>query len=65
MYEGRLLRKIAGRAIECGKGIWVKNMVKCVDDFEEGIGEEEGEEHVDKGVGGETKAGDDEGNCGP
>ena len=26
---------------------------------------EEGEEHVDQGVGGETKAGDDEGNCSP
>ena len=26
---------------------------------------EEGEEHVDEGVGGETKAGVDEGNCGP
>ena len=22
MHEGRLLRKIARRAIECGKGIW-------------------------------------------
>ena len=23
------------------------------------------EEHVDEGIGGETKTGDDEGNCGP
>ena len=39
MYEGRLLRKIARQAIECGKGIWVKNMAKCVGEFEwQGIG---------------------------
>ena len=30
MHEGRFLRKIARQAIECGKGIWVKNMVKYV-----------------------------------
>ena len=80
MYDGRLLRKIARRAIECGKGIWVKNMANCVGEFEwQGIevdaiksltdteiGDmfgEEGEEHVDEGVGGETKVGD-EGNFG-
>ncbi len=39
MYEGRLLGKIARRAIECGKGIWVKNMAKCVGEFEwQGVG---------------------------
>ncbi len=39
MYEGRLLRKIARRAIECSKGIWVKNMAKCVGEFEwKGVG---------------------------
>ena len=38
MYEGRLLRKIARRAIECGKGK-VKNMAKCVGEFEwQGVG---------------------------
>ncbi len=34
MCEGRLLRKIARQAIECGKGIWVKNMAKCVGEFQ-------------------------------
>ena len=39
MYEGRLLRKIARQAVECGKGVWVKNMAKCVGVFEwQGIG---------------------------
>ena len=39
IYEGRLLRKIARQAIEYGKGIWVKNMAKCVGEFEwQGIG---------------------------
>ena len=39
MYEGRLLRKIARQAIECSKGIWVKNTAKCVGEFEwQGIG---------------------------
>ena len=28
MYKGKLLRKIARQAVECGKGIWVKNMAK-------------------------------------
>ena len=38
IYEGRLLRKIARQAIECGKRIWVKSM-KCVGEFEwQGIG---------------------------
>ena len=26
-YEGRLLRKIARQAVECGKGVWVKNLL--------------------------------------
>ena len=34
LYEGRLLKKIARRAVECGKGVWIKNMAKCVGDFE-------------------------------
>ena len=34
MYEGRLLRKIARQTIECAKGLWVKNMVKCDGEFE-------------------------------
>ena len=34
IYEGRLLRKIARQAILYGKGIWVKNMAKCVGEFE-------------------------------
>ena len=39
MYEGRLLRKIARRGIECSKGIWVKNMAKCVGEFQwQGVG---------------------------
>ena len=29
MYEGRLLRKLARQAVECGKGAWVKTMAKC------------------------------------
>ena len=33
MYEGRLLRKIARQAAECSKGVWVKNMAKCVGAF--------------------------------
>ena len=33
MYKGRLLRKIARQAVECGKGIWVKNMAKCFVEF--------------------------------
>ena len=28
MYEERLLRKIARRAVECSKGVWVKYMAK-------------------------------------
>ena len=54
MYEGRLLRKIARRAIECGKGIWVKNMAKCVGAWRK----------VRSMLIKETKAGDDDGNCG-
>ena len=39
MYKGRLLRKIVRQAVECGKGVWVKNMAKCVGVFEwQGIG---------------------------
>ena len=30
MYKGRLLRKIARQAVECGKGIWVKNMANVL-----------------------------------
>ena len=33
-YEERLLRKIARQALECGKGVWVKNLAKCIGDFE-------------------------------
>ena len=33
-YEGRLLRKIARQAVECGKGVWVKNLAKCIGEFE-------------------------------
>ena len=59
--------------MECGKGGWVKNLAKCIGDFEwQDMGGdaikhclEEGEQHVDEGVVGETKAGDDERNCGP
>ena len=34
MYEGRLLRKIARQAVECDKGVWVKNMTKYVGEFD-------------------------------
>ena len=36
MYEGRLLRTIARIAVECGKlkGVWMKNIAKCVGEFE-------------------------------
>ena len=34
LYEGRLLKKIARQAVECGKGVWIKNMAKCMGDFE-------------------------------
>ena len=38
-YEGRLLRKIARQAVECGKGVWVKNLAKCIGDFKwQGMG---------------------------
>ena len=33
LYEGRLLKKIARQAVECGKGGWIKNMAKCMGDF--------------------------------
>ena len=32
LYELRLLKKIARQAVECGKGVWIKNMAKCVGD---------------------------------
>ena len=32
-YEGKLLKRIARQAVECGKGGWVKNMARCTDDF--------------------------------
>ena len=34
VYEGRLLRKVAREAVKCGKGVWIKNMAKCMRDFE-------------------------------
>ena len=38
-YEGRLLRKIARRGVECSKGVLVKNMAKCVGELQwQGIG---------------------------
>ena len=33
LYEGRILKKIARQAVECGKGVWIGNMAKCVGDF--------------------------------
>ena len=33
LYEGRILKKIARQAVECGKGVWIGNMTKCVGDF--------------------------------
>ena len=30
LYEGRILKKIARQAMECGKGVWIGNMAKCV-----------------------------------
>ena len=33
-YEGRLLRKVAREAVKCGKGVWIRNMAKCMGDFE-------------------------------
>ena len=53
-YEGRLLKKIARQAVECGKEVWIKDVAKCMGDFEwqsvggDAIGEEEeGEDNVD------------------
>ena len=34
MYERRLLRKIVRQAVECGKGVWVKNMATFVGEFD-------------------------------
>ena len=34
LYEGRLLKKITRQTVECGKGGWIKNMAKCMGDFE-------------------------------
>ena len=34
VYEGRLLRKVAREAVKCGKEVWIKNMAKCMRDFE-------------------------------
>ena len=34
LYEGRLLKKIARQAVECGKVVWIRNMAKCMGDFE-------------------------------
>ena len=33
MYEGRLQRKLARQAEECGKGAWVKTTDKCFVEF--------------------------------
>ena len=33
MYEGRLQRKLARQAEECGKGAWVKTTAKCFVEF--------------------------------
>ena len=33
LYERRILMKIAKQAVECGKGVWIGNMAKCVGDF--------------------------------
>ena len=33
MYEGRLLRKVASQAVECGKGSWMRSIGRCVDKF--------------------------------
>ena len=34
VYKGRLLRKVARDAVKCGNGVWIKNMAKCMRDFE-------------------------------
>ena len=34
VYEGRLLRKVAREAVKCGKGVWIRNMAKCMRGFE-------------------------------
>ena len=33
VYEGRLLRKVALRAVEWGKGCWIGSIAKCVDKY--------------------------------
>ena len=34
LYEGRLPKKIARQAAECGNGVWIESMAKCMGDFE-------------------------------
>ena len=29
----QILEKLARQAVECSKGVWMKNMSKCLDDF--------------------------------
>ena len=33
VYEGRLLRKVASQAVECGKGSWMRSIDRCVGKF--------------------------------
>ncbi len=33
MLEGRLLRKVASQAVECGKGSWIRSIARCVGKF--------------------------------
>ena len=33
VYKGRLLSKVASQAVECGKGIWVRSIGRCVGKF--------------------------------
>ena len=30
VYEGRLLRKVASQAVQCGKGSWMRSIGRCV-----------------------------------
>ena len=29
-YNGRLLKRLVRQAVECSKGVWMKNMIKCL-----------------------------------
>ena len=33
VYEGRLLMKVTLRAVEWGKGCWIRSIAKCVGKF--------------------------------